>query len=154
MKKNLATAIFTTGLLAGTLDILMAFANAWWSAGIAPGRVLRFIASGLIGTKAFSGPQSIILLGLALHFVIAFCWTAIFFLLYPKFSRIVRSKILQAILCGMIVWVIMNLVVLPASRVPASDFRWSVMLKAMLILTIAIGWPLAHFAGRYWKENR
>ncbi len=153
MKKNLITGIITAGLLAGTLDILLAFANAWWSAGVSPGRVLRFVASGLIGTKAFSGPPSIMLLGLVLHFVIAFCWTAVFFLLYPKISGIIRHKIVQAVLYGIVVWVIMNLVMLPASRVPASGFQWSAALKGMLILILAIGLPVAHFAGRYWKKS-
>ncbi|MBX3238518.1 MAG: hypothetical protein KIT80_06995 [Chitinophagaceae bacterium] len=153
MKKKLATEIIKTGLLAGTLDILLAFGNAWWSARVSPGRVLRFIASGLIGTKAFSGPQSIMLLGLVLHFVIAFCWTAAFFLLYPKIPGIVRHKILQAVLYGIVVWVIMNGVVLPVSSVPASGFQWSVALKGMLILIVAIGLPVVHFAGRYWRKS-
>ena len=153
MKKNLTTEIIKTGVLAGSLDILFAFVNAWWSAGIAPGRVLRFVASGLIGANAFSGPQTIMLLGLIIHFVIAFFWTALFFLLYPKISGIVRHKVFQAILYGIVIWMIMNLAVLPMSRVPASNFRWSVALKGMLILMIAIGLPVAHFAGRYWKKS-
>lgn len=154
MKKSLTVEVFKTGLLAGTLDILFAFANAWWSSGVTPGRVLRFIASGLTGTEAFSGGQATVLLGLLLHFLIAFFWTAVFFLLYPKFSRIIRSKSLQAILYGLLIWVIMNQVVLPFSKVPASDFHWGAALKGMGILIIAMGLPLAHFARKYWDESR
>ncbi len=154
MKRNLTAGVLKTGLFAGVLDIFFAFANAWWSSGVTPDRVLRFIASGLIGTRAFAGGLATALLGLALHFAISFFWTAAFFLLYPKLSGIIRRKSLQAILYGMMIWGIMNWIVLPVSRVPDSDFSWSAALKGMAILIIALGFPLAHFSGKYWEDSR
>jgi hypothetical protein len=44
-----------TALLAGTLDIAAAFLQAWRMSGTTPVRVLRFIASGVMGKSAFSG---------------------------------------------------------------------------------------------------
>jgi len=154
MKKNLSAEIFKAGLVAGTLDILLAFVNAGWSSGVTPARVLRFIASGLTGAEAFSGGPVYVGLGLVLHFLIVFSWSALFFLLYPKFSRFIRSKILQAILYGLVIWGVMNFGVLPLSRVPGSGFHWGAALKGMGILIIAVGGPLAYFAGRYWRGKR
>ncbi len=86
MKKNYILLIIKASLVTGSLDILFAFANAWWSAGISPERVLQFIASGLFGKSAFQGLPAIAFLGLAIHYFIAFCWTVLFFFVYSKFK--------------------------------------------------------------------
>ncbi|MGC4231394.1 MAG: hypothetical protein QM594_00140 [Niabella sp.] len=151
--KKMATIPLKAGLIAGSLDILLAFVNAWWSSGVSPERVLRFIASGLIGTKAFQEPGGMALLGLAIHFFIAFFWTAVFFFCYPRFKNIIRSKFMQGALYGVLVWVIMNVAVLPVTNAPKSGFQWSDAIKGMGILIIAIGFPLAHFARTYYQEK-
>lgn len=46
MKKNLTTEIIKTGVLAGSLDILFAFVNAWWSVAL-KGMLILMIAIGL-----------------------------------------------------------------------------------------------------------
>lgn len=140
------SAILKAGLIAGSLDILLAFANAWWSSGVSPLRVLQFIASGLLGQKAFQPSYGIALLGLALHFFIAFFWTVLFFIIYHHYKRMVRSPFLQGVFYGLFVWSIMNLLVLPLTNVPRSDFQWLGAIKGIVILIIAIGLPLAYFA--------
>jgi hypothetical protein len=47
-------AIFWAGLLCGVMDISAAFIN-WGVKGVRPARVLRGIASGLLGPKSFNG---------------------------------------------------------------------------------------------------
>ena len=123
MNKNYIPLIIKAGLVTGSLDILFAFANAWWSAGVSPERVLQFIASGLLGKSAFQGLPAIAFLGLAIHYFIAFCWTMLFFLAYSIFKNIIRNKFLQAVLYGFFIWMVMNLLVLPISRAPALTFR-------------------------------
>ncbi len=151
--KITTTTLLKAGFIAGSLDILFAFANAWWSSGVSPERVLRFIASGLIGGKAFQNPGSIALLGLAIHFFIAFFWTGIFFFFYPKIRNIIHSKFLQGILYGIFVWLAMNLIVLPITNAPKLEFQWYDAIKGIVILFIAIGFPLAHFAHKYYQGN-
>ena len=50
-------AIALVGLIAGTLDILAAFLLYFISSGNGAMNVLRYIASGMVGGKAFSGEQ-------------------------------------------------------------------------------------------------
>jgi len=149
MKNNLLKA----GLAAGSLDILFAFVNAGLSSGVLPDRVLRFVASGLIGEKAFQDSAGVAFLGLGIHFFIAFFWTVVFFLLYPKFKNIFRSELLQAAIYGIFVWLIMNLVVLPLTNAPKLGFQWLDVAKGILILIIAIGFPLVYFARQYYKSK-
>ena len=72
-----ARAILVTGLIVGTMDIISAFIIAL-SRGSTVTRLLQFIASGLLGPPAFQGGAATAILGLALHFFIAFTLVAIF----------------------------------------------------------------------------
>ncbi len=56
---------------------------------------------------------------MVIHFCIALAWTAIFYGLSRKFSVLVRRPIASGLVFGSLVYVIMNFVVLPLSRVPA-----------------------------------
>lgn len=145
--------ILKTGLIVGCFDILLAFIDAWLSYGVGPTRVLQFIASGLLGEKAFQQLYGPALLGLAIHFFIAFFWTALFFVIYRYYKRIVFGPLLQGVLYGFVIWLVMNLFVLPVSAVPKSEFKWMSAVKGILILIIAIGLPLAHFARRRYSKN-
>ena len=60
--------IFRAGLIAGALDITAAFLTAWFRARVTPGRVLQFVASGLLGAASFNAGTKTMVLGLALHF--------------------------------------------------------------------------------------
>lgn len=141
-----SSAILKTGFIVGSFDMLLAFANAWWSAGISPMRVLQFIASGLLGENAFRPSYGIVLLGLVIHFFIAFFWTVLFFIIYHHYKRIVRPPFLQGFFYGLFIWFVMNVLVLPLTNVPTSDFQWFGAIKGMVILIIAIGLPLVYFA--------
>lgn len=145
-----SSAILKAGLIAGSLDILLAFANAWWSSGVSPMRVLQFIASGLLGGKAFQHSYGVALLGLGIHFFISFFWTILFFIIYHHYKKIARSPFSQSVFYGIFVWLVMNLLVLPLTNVPKSDLQWPEAIKGIIILIIAIGLPLAHFA----RKNR
>ncbi|MHB8542285.1 MAG: hypothetical protein ACYDCD_15290 [Candidatus Acidiferrales bacterium] len=74
-RPNAIWLILWIGLLAGTLDITD---NLIFNAlrGITPRMVFQFIASGLIGRKAFGAGFASVVLGVILHYVIALTWTA------------------------------------------------------------------------------
>lgn len=151
-KKWMGT-VLKTGLIAGSLDILLAFIDAWWSADVPPGDVLRFVASGLLGDIAFKGSQWIVLIGLIIHYLIAFFWTLIFFCWYPKIRSIITSQTLQAIVYGLFIWLVMNLLVLPLTAAPNLGFQWWSAVKGAIILIIAIGIPLAIKAKQFYKNR-
>lgn len=75
-------AIFWAGLTCGVMDISAAFVT-WWPQGVAPSRLLKGIAGGLLGPRAYDGGWPIAALGLACHFFIAFSAATVFYL----FSR-------------------------------------------------------------------
>ena len=103
-----------TGLIVGTLDILSAFLIAL-SRGSTVTRLLQFIASGLLGPQAFQGGAATAVLGLALHFFIAFTLVAVFYAARRRFGFVRNYAISSGIVYGLIVYGVMNLIVLPLS---------------------------------------
>ena len=89
----LMRAILTAGLIAGTLDILDAFIFYGFR-GVSPVRILQSIAAGLLGRASFQGGAKTALLGAALHYLIAFTATVVFFLI----SHLPDLRCLQSVL--------------------------------------------------------
>lgn len=146
--------IFLTGFLVGTLDILAAFADYYIQTGQGPAGVLRFIASGIFGNEAFTGSDTMIWWGLLFHFVIAFIWTILFFRLYRGFDLARIHFVLTAIGYGIIIWLTMNIIVLPLSKTPTMAFGVYSVTKSILILICMIGFPLVMIAKHHFKKDR
>jgi hypothetical protein len=145
--------LLATGLLVGTLDIIAAFTNVYIASGRGPEGVLRYIASGVFGEQAFSGPGSMMLWGLLFHYIIAFACTVVFYLLYPRFIFFIRFPILSALLYSVLVWLITTRVIMPLSNVPQPgkppDFLQA--LKAIAILFFMISLPLSLLMRRHFR---
>lgn len=152
--QNPLKTILLTGLVAGTLDILAAFANAYLSNAVSPIRVLQFIASGLLGKNAFEGGLTTAGLGLLLHFIIAFSWTILFFFLYPKIKQILTNPIITGLVYGLIIWLIMNLAVLPMSNINKQPFslNWQTFI-GIGILMLFVGLPISIMVNRYYSNK-
>src|SRR6202023_1517192 len=71
-KGNALLAIAVGGLIAGTLDLTQACILFGW-------HIPLVIAGGLLGPQAFHGGVGTYVLGVLLHFVIAFSATAIYY---------------------------------------------------------------------------
>jgi len=141
------------GLLAGTLDILSAFIHVYIVRGTGPETVLRFIASGAFGKAAFSGGWGMPLAGLLFHYIIAYSFTTLFFLIYPSIKIMSKSIVATAIVYGIFIYVVMNIVVLPLTRIPTITFQLNKALLATAILIVAIGFPLSFFARRFYRDR-
>lgn len=141
--------IFLGGLIAGTLDICAAFLTAWLRAGVGPVRVLHFVASGLIGPAAFEGGAKTALLGLALHFLIATTATIVFYLASRKLRFLVERPVHFGLLYGVAVYLFMNFVVLPLSRIPQRPMTVSGFIIGLLTIMFCIGLPIALIVRRY-----
>lgn len=147
-------AIVFTGIVAGTLDGLAAALIYFLRTGKNPLAVYRFIASGIFGQEAISGGISMALLGIFFHYVIAISWTLLFFIVCLKLSILLKNWVVSGIAFGLVVWLSMNLVVLPLSRVPATTITLSGALIGISVLIVCIGLPIAFLAGRYYQTNR
>jgi hypothetical protein len=154
MTKNFIGYALLSALIAGSLDICLAFLMAFIKSGAGADKVLRFVASGLIGKIAFTGSDWIVLLGLLIHYMISIVFSFIFFLFYPKLRQWIKNKILIGICYGIFVWMVMNLLVLPLSKVPANVYTIGNVLIGISVLIIAIGWPLTYLAAKFYSKKQ
>ena len=141
------------GLLAGTLDISFACLQVYIMRGTTPEIVLRYIASGAFGKAAFSGGWGMPLVGLLFHYIIAYSFTILFFILYPAIRVMSKSVVATAIVYGIFIFVVMNLLVVPLTKIPASTFHLDKALMATAILIVAIGLPLSFFARKFYPKD-
>jgi hypothetical protein len=150
MRHVLATILRST-FVAGTLDIVAAILiYAIVMEKTSPSTLLMSIASGVFGKSAFSGGAPMVLAGLLLHFLIAFIFSAFYYLIYPNLAFLRSRMLLSGILYGIFVWIVMNLGVLRIvfSGSPLPDA--SSALLGMAILIVAVGIPISYIisAGR------
>ena len=102
--------ILRAGLLCGVMDITAAFVT-WAPRGITPARILRGIASALLGPPALRGGSAIVALGLALHFFIAFSATTVFYAASRKLTFMTRRPVPVGVLYGVAVYTVMYWVI-------------------------------------------
>jgi hypothetical protein len=127
-----APAIVRAGLLTGVVDGLFSSILSIVAYRSTASRLFQGVASVLVGGEAFSGGTAMVVLGVLMHFCVAFFWSAVFMLLVLR-SRRVRGLLASpygvlkaASLYGPLVWMVMSLVVIPvlAHRPPTIGTRW------------------------------
>lgn len=154
MKKNFWKTIVLAGLLVGSLDITAALVQFYIKTGKDPLIVLKYIASAVFGKSAYSSGNVMAVWGLLLHFLIAFIWTILFFLIYPKLRLLSWNRVVTGILYGIFIWIMMTQLVVPMTKVSAGAFNLKEAIIAVLILIGAIGLPLSFMAHRYYSRAR
>ena len=147
-------AVLRLAGMVGVLDILAAFGQSYIVRGTSPVIVLQYIASGALGASAFDGGLLTAFCGLFFHFLIATCWTAVYFLTYPHLSILRRSRLGSGIGYGLFVWLMMNLIVVPMSRIPARTLILHNVVIGMLILIAMVGLPIAFIVSRYYQTQK
>jgi hypothetical protein len=151
--KPLLKTLVWVGLLAGSLDIVLACLQAYIVRGTDPETVLRFIASGAFGKPAFTGGWEMPLIGLLFHFIIAYSFTILYFLLYPSIKLMRKSIVLTAVVYGIFIFVVMNLLVLPLTKITRAPIQPDKAAIAAFILIMAIGLPLSIFARKFYEHR-
>lgn len=117
MQRSMLRAVVVGGLVGGAMDLLFAVSFAGYN-GAAPTRVFQAIASGILGSDAFTGGVGVSLLGIACHFGLSLLWAAFFAAAALRIPTLTRHPVLSAIGFGLIVFLSMRLVVLPLSAYP------------------------------------
>jgi uncharacterized membrane protein YagU involved in acid resistance len=147
--------VLRIGLIAGTLDISenLVF-NAFRH--ITPAMVFQYIASGLTGRWAFHAGSASILLGVAIHYVIAMVWTAAFYLASRRLTALLRRPAACGLAYGALVYLLMNLVVLPLTRVPRAPAAVTLAsrVSGVLALLFCIGLTVALLTRRDWEARQ
>lgn len=149
-------AILKAGLLAGTLDILSAIIKYLVEGKKNPEVILKYIATGVMGKQAMKGAWDIALLGLLLHYAIAFIFTMVLFWLYPRLKLVQFHPLVIGVFYGIFTWLVMNLVVVPYSKVPVAPgpFNWTQAIIGALILIACIGIPVSLMARKYYLYKK
>lgn len=140
-------------LVAGTMDIAAAITYYPLTAHVRVIRILQSIASGVLGARAFQGGLRTAVLGLALHYLIAFIWTVVFFVAVRLMRPLLRHLIVTGAAYGVLVWAVMNVIVLPLSNVRHAPFNPSAAIVAAALLILCVGMPLAGIIGRHERAR-
>ena len=144
-------ATLVGGLLAGAAD--MSYALLWFSGvkGIPWMKIPQSVAGGLIGKATFDGGAGTVALGLALHWLIALIWAAIFVSVARKFlPAIIRTPIPSGLAYGVFVYFFMNWVVLPLDAMHTTPrlAPWNTTLTGLFVHMAGIGLAIAISASK------
>jgi len=145
---NPAKAISIAGLTCGAMDISAALV-VYGLMGSKPLRLLQGIAGGILGPRTYSGGTSTALLGLALHFVIAFGAAAVFFLASRVVPLLLNHAVVSGVLYGIAVYFFMNRVVVQVSAATKFPFSIKMMLIGVIIHIFCVGIPISLSIRRY-----
>jgi Na+/alanine symporter len=144
-KRNALLAIGVGGLVAGTLDLTQACILFGW-------KVPLFIAGGLLGRQAFHGGIGTYILGVLLHFFIAFSAAAIYYAASRRLGFLKEHPLVCGLFYGIAVELVMNLIVLPLSALHArGPYNLHDLLLGLLVHMVVVGLPISFSVRRFAK---
>lgn len=157
-KPSAFETIIYGGLAIGVLDFLDAslffpnyygitFQQVWWGP-----------ASGVIGREAAkAGGWNTALIGILMHFVVAFCIAIAYYLFSRNISWLIRHPVISGLVFGVIANYVMQCVVIPLSArgtSPTAVFSEPVgsMLNSVVGHAVLVGLPVALIAA--WSARK
>jgi hypothetical protein len=140
-------AIVYGGLAVGALDGMAAVILTIYF-GRSVSVMFQYIASGLIGRASFQGGWATVLLGVSLHFLIAFIWAAIYFGASLKLPALMRRALMCGPIYGVVVYFAMQHIVLPLSAVQGPPSSFAGMMRGIIVHILCVGLPIALLAQR------
>jgi hypothetical protein len=136
-------AIAVGGLIAGTLDLVQAWIVFGWKAPLT-------IAGGLLGRQAFHGGIGTYILGLLLHFSIAFSAAAVYYVASRRLGFMREYPLVCGLAFGVAVGLVMKLVVLPLSALHArGPFELQELIQVLISHMFLIGLPISFSVRRF-----
>jgi uncharacterized membrane protein YagU involved in acid resistance len=144
--------ILWSGLIAGLLDATAGVVVYFIFKGLNPIQVLQYIASGIFGEEAFKGGITFALIGMVLHFVIAYAFAIFFFFIFPKLELIRKNTIVTGLVYGLVIWLFMNLIILPNSNIPNSPMDFVSVIEALWHMAL-VGLPIVMITSKYYFKN-
>jgi len=145
-RREFLRPILIGGAVAGTIDKICGFI----SFGI---RSPQGIAAGLVGrSAAFQGGAATWMLGMLLHFFIAFTAAAIYCFASRKLEFLADHWLVCGLFYGIAVFLVMNLVVLPLSALHATGpYQLGGLLQGLLVHMFFVGLPISFSLQRWGK---
>jgi hypothetical protein len=142
-KRSALLAIGVGGLVAGILDLLQACILFGWDIPLA-------IAAGLLGRQAFHGGAGTYILGVLLHFFIAFSAAAVYYAASIRLVFLKEHPLVCGLFFGGAVQEVMNLVVLPLSALHArGPYKLHDLILGLVVPMVVIGLPISFSVRRF-----
>jgi hypothetical protein len=144
-KRNALLAIAVGGGIAGAVDLTQAC--------ILFGRDIPLvIAGGLLGPRAFQGRAGTYILGVFLHFFIAFSAASIYYGASRRLSFMAEHPLVCGLFFGGAVEEVMTLVVLPLCALHArGPYQLHALIVGLLVHMVVIGLPISFSVRRFAK---
>jgi hypothetical protein len=144
-KRNALLAIAVGGGIAGTLDLLQACILFGWDIPLA-------IAGGLLGREAFQGGAGTYVLGVVLHFFIAFSAAAVYYAASRRLRFMTEHPLVCGLFFGAAVEEVMSLIVLPLSALRArGPYTLHDLILGLLVHMVVVGLPISFSVRRFAK---
>jgi hypothetical protein len=142
--ESLLKPILVGGDIAGTFDLISAFMTFGWG-------VPRAIAGGLLGRQVIlSGSLFIWILGIVLHFTIAFSAAAIYCLASRRLPFLRDHWLVCGMFYGIAIFLVMNLIVLPLCALHAAGpYQLRGLIQGVLAHMLIIGLPISFSLRRF-----
>jgi hypothetical protein len=145
MKRNALLAIAVGGAIAGALDLLQAVI-------LFGARIPLVIAAGLLGRQALRGGVGTYVLGIFLHFFIAFSAAAVYYAASRTLGFLKQHALVCGLFYGAAVEQVMNLVVLPLSALHArGPYTLHDLIQGLLVHMVVVGLPISFSVRRFAK---
>ena len=143
--RNALLAIAVGGGIAGTLDLLQACILFGW-------RIPLVIAAGLLGRQAFRGGVPTYVLGVFLHFFIAFSAAAIYYGASRRLAFLKEHPLVCGLFYGIAVELVMSYIVLPLSALHArGPYNLHDVLLGLGVHMVVVGLPISFSVRRFAK---
>ena len=145
--------LLRAGLLTAVVDGLFSSILSVAAYGSTVSRLFQGVASVLLGADAFNGGRRTALIGILMHVLVAFTWSAVYLFLVLRSAWIRRllaspyGVLKVAALYGPFIWMVMSLVVIPilAHRPPAITVRWWIQWFGHIVF---VGVPIVAASGK------
>ena len=143
------------GFAIGILDFFDASTFFPLYHGIGFTRVWQSVAAGILGHDiAVAGGWNTALLGIVLHFAVAFCIAVVYYLASSNIPFLIRRPIVSGIVYGVIAHFVMQYVVIPLTAIggPAAfSIGWP-LVNSIVGHALLVGLPVALIAS--WSARR
>jgi hypothetical protein len=149
-------AIVFGGLLVGILDMLEGVALFWFMRGVRPFRIPQSIAAAVLGEEAFQMGAKSVVLGLLIHFAVAFSVVAVYAMAIHWFPVLDRHPTVSGLVYGLGVFLFMNLVVIQLSALPDNIKQLNPVgiINGLIGHPLLVGLPAAWAVHRYWPRTK
>jgi hypothetical protein len=144
-KSNALLAIAVGGGLAGTLDLAQACV-------LFGAKIPLVIAAGLLGRQAIDGGVGTYVLGVFLHFFIAFSAATVYYAASRRLGFMKEHPVVCGLFFGAAVEEVMSLIVLPLSALHArGPYKLYDLILGLLVHMVVVGLPISFSVRRFAK---